>query len=301
MNEPTRQSGSATDERKRFPLVSVIIPFYKQDRYLEEAIRSVADQSYPNVELIVVDDGSPVAVAEVIGDLPGVTVIRTENRGVSAARNTGSERSSGEYLIFLDADDRLAPGAIEAHMAVLAKSPSAGLCFGARRVIDPDGQLLSGTHICRPRRDYFLMLLETNPIGCPGATMMRREAFEAAGGFDPQQRMAEEYDLYLRMARKRPILRHTSCVLDYRVHSEGVSQNGEAMLKATIATLDRVGVREAGSPEVQRRLQFGRRKWTHIYRPEQTAAYKARTLYYSFRAMLDVPVQSYFRRGAETA
>src|SRR5215210_2105808 len=95
------------------PLVSVIIPCYNQAHFLGEAIESVLGQSYPNFEIVVVDDGSPDDTAEVAARYPEVRYICQDNQGLSAARNTGLGQSEGEYVVFLDADDRLLPEALE--------------------------------------------------------------------------------------------------------------------------------------------------------------------------------------------
>src|SRR5215204_1671374 len=101
------------------PLVSVVIPCYKQAHFLGEAIESVLAQSYPNFEIIVVDDGSPDNTSEVAASYPRVRLVRQENQGLSAARNSGLSRSEGEYVVFLDADDRLLPGALQVGLECL--------------------------------------------------------------------------------------------------------------------------------------------------------------------------------------
>jgi len=96
------------------PLVSVVIPCYNHGRYLPEAVASVRRQSWPDVELIVVDDGSTDDSRTVAAGFAEVKLIRQSNEGLSAARNRGLHASSGEIVIFLDADDILLPGAAEA-------------------------------------------------------------------------------------------------------------------------------------------------------------------------------------------
>src|SRR5438874_6230903 len=93
-------------------LVSVIIPCYNQAHFLHEAIQSALAQTYSHREILVVDDGSADNTAEVTAGFAGIRYIRQENSGVSTARNTGLRESRGEYLIFLDADDRLLPDAV---------------------------------------------------------------------------------------------------------------------------------------------------------------------------------------------
>jgi glycosyltransferase involved in cell wall biosynthesis len=270
------------------PLVSVIVPFYKQEAFIAETIKSVQQQTYPNIEVIVVDDGSPVPARAILSESSNIVVLRTENRGCPAARNYGFKQSSGEYLVFLDSDDRLMPGALEAQMGAFTQNPNAVLTFGALRMIDEHGHEVSPAHICRPRKNYFLKLLEGNPIGCPGATMIRRGAFVEAGLFDESFRVAEDYRLYLQLARRHELVQHSFCVVEYRVHSSSGSQDKEKMLKATMAALDRVEVENTLTSLERRRLRFGRGRWRHDFRPNDTLAYRLRSFYYRFNAMLDV-------------
>jgi glycosyltransferase involved in cell wall biosynthesis len=247
----------------------------------------------------VVDDGSAVPAETILPQGRGIRIIRTENRGVSAARNFGFQRCSGEYLIFLDSDDRLCPSAVAAHLQELCEHPGAGLSFGPNRAIDQNGAEIRPAHICRPRKNYFRMLLEGNPIGSPGAAMMRRTAFAAAGRFNESVSMGEDYDLYLRIARQWPIVQHNSCVLEYREHSANISRAQEEMLMSTMVVLDLIEPR-LSDPE-RRRLSHGRRRWKHVFRRKATLAYKLMDLYYSLRAMSGVPFSNYFDRDADQA
>jgi glycosyltransferase involved in cell wall biosynthesis len=277
------------------PLVSVIIAYYKQEGFIAETVRSVQHQTYPHIEIIVVDDGSPIPAASVLPERGDVRIFRTGNRGCPAARNFGFRQSSGDFLVFLDSDDRLTPGAIDAHLKAFAESPAAALTFGAQRFIDEHGRELRAPHNCRPRTNYFLMLLEGNPIGTPGAAMIRREAFIEAGLFDESVRIVEDYPLYLRLARKHPIVQIPACVVDYRWHTNSMSRDKEAMYNGIMRALDQLEVETDLTAAEQRRLRHGRRRWRHEFRPKRTLAYRIEGLYYRFRAMLTVPLRSYIR------
>jgi len=275
------------------PLVSIIIPYYNQRVFVEETVCSAKRQTYPRIEIIVVDDGSEVPAEGVLKDLRGIQLLRTENRGVSAARNLGFERSSGEYLIFLDADDVLESGAVEAQLKVLKAHPDAGLGFGSVRLIDEMGEQVSPPHVCRPRKDYFRMLLEGNPIWTPGATMIRKKTFVEAGLFNESfSSIGEDYDLYLRIGRRSSLVRHTFCVLAYRKHDGNASATQERLLEGTLAILD--GVEPSLTDFERKRIPYARRRWIHQFRPTQTVGYRAWNLYYRFRSMLSVPIGSYF-------
>jgi len=274
------------------PLVSIIIPYYNQPEFVKEAVLSAKEQNYPNLEIIVVDDGSIIAADSLLEQSAEVTILRTENHGVSAARNLGFRKSSGEFLIFLDSDDRLMPGAIEAHLQALDRQPGAGLSFGPTRTIDQGGVEVRGARICRPRKQYFVPLLESNLIGSPGAVMMRRESFVASGMFNESFSMGEDYDLYLRIARQGPLVRHTFCTLEYRKHGSNASQAQEQMLKGTMQILDRL--EPALSPSERKKLIHARRRWKHEFRPNSTFTYRLWDLYYSFRTIWNVPFRYYF-------
>jgi glycosyltransferase involved in cell wall biosynthesis len=278
------------------PRVSIIIPYYNphhnQPPFLAESVLSAKRQTYPNVEIIVVDDGSVTPAEPVLQQFSDLVVLRTENRGVSAARNLGFQRSSGDFLIFLDHDDRLMPGTIEAHLQAHRDHPDAGLSFGATRIIDRAGKEVRQAHICRPRKNYFLMLLEGNPIGSPGAAMIRRAAFVAAGRFNEAVSMGEDYDLYLRIARRVRLVQHSHCVLEYREHSANTSLDQERMLASTMVVLNQI--EPCLSDAERKRLPHARRRWRHLFRRKPTLGYRLKSLYYSCRAMGGVPLVSYF-------
>lgn len=280
---------SSERESVRGPLVSIIIPYYQQAAYIAYTVRSALRQTHSHVEIIVVDDGSPVPAAPSLADVPEIRLIRTENQGCPATRNHGFEASSGEYLIFLDGDDLLRPDAIEKHLAALRSHGSAVLSFGAVAMIDGQGRETEAPRVARPRRDYFRMLLESNPIWSPGATMMRREAFLEAGMFNSALRaQVDDYDLYLRLARLGPFVQHSGQVLDYRLHGSNVSRDQEKMLQGTLGVLDRLAADPALTSADRRRLERGRRRWIHVFRPRPSWLYRLRSLYFTVRSLPNV-------------
>jgi len=291
---PRSDTISAGDSQSPYPLVSVIVAYYKQENFVAETLRSIQQQTYPNIEIIVVDDGSPVPASAVLPESSNVRIIRTENRGCPAARNFGFHQSSGDFLVFLDSDDRLTPGALEAHLKAFAECPAAALSFGAQRFIDEHSREIRAPHNCRPRNNYFLMLLEGNPIGTPGAAMIRRDAFVEAGLFDESVRIVEDYPLYLRLAKRHPIVQSPACVIDYRWHTNSMSRDKEGMFKGIMRALDQLEAEIELTAAEQRRLRHGRRRWRHEFRPKETFGYRLEGLYYRFRAMLTVPVRFYF-------
>jgi len=220
-------------------LVSVVIPCYNQARFLGEAIESVLAQSYPHVEIVVVDDGSSDNTAQVAARYAGVRYLRQNNQGLSAARNSGVRHSSGSYLVFLDADDRLLPTALEAGLTCLKTHPMCAFVAGHYREISFDGSLLHEPEPHGVRGDYYATLLQRNFIAMHATLMYQRIPFEAAGGFDTDLKACEDYDLYLRIARKFPIYCYDQLVAEYRRHGTNMTGNAALMFTSILAVLRR--------------------------------------------------------------
>ena len=217
--------------------ISVIIPCYKQAKYLGEAIESVLAQTYRCFEIIVVDDGSPDDVVDITKGYSTVHYIRQNNQGVSAARNTGIRESKGEYLVLLDADDRLLPNAFEVGITCLENHPECAFASGNVSLISPDGFFLSTPEQARIERDHYLVLLQYNYIWTPGAVMFRRRVFESGFAYNISLRGSEDWDLYLRISRKFLVCCHDNVVVEYRVHGMSTSTDSGKMLKECLAVL----------------------------------------------------------------
>lgn len=246
-------------------LVSVVIPCYKQARYVGEAIESVLNQTYPHFEIIVVDDGSPDNTAEVVGRYPEARYVRQENQGVAAARNTGLKASTGRYVIFLDADDRLMPEALEANLGCLKAHPECVLVAGRVRSIDADGRLLPTTYDPLVEQDHYLHLLRNNYIWMPGSAMYRREVFDRVGLFNGSRSPSEDYDMYMRVARQFPIRCHEKIVAEYRQHGLNASGNPERMLRATMTVYRAQRPFVKGDQRLEEAYQTGEDMWQKRY------------------------------------
>jgi glycosyltransferase involved in cell wall biosynthesis len=215
-------------------LITVVIPCYNQGHFLAEAIGSALSQSYAKLEVIVVDDGSSDATSEVAARYREVRCIRQENRGLAEARNRGIEESRGEYLIFLDADDRLMDGALSVGAASLDSHPDCAFVYGNVRLIDANGSLLLYPPSVNIKRNHYLELLRHNHIWSPGAVMYRRNLFDRVGLFDPRVNASADYDLHLRIAKTFPIFCHGEVVLEYRKHDSNMTRNFAEMLKTSM-------------------------------------------------------------------
>jgi glycosyltransferase involved in cell wall biosynthesis len=221
------------------PTVSVVIPCYNQGRFVGEAIASALAQTTPAVEVIVVDDGSCDDTRDVVRRFPGVAYAWQPNRGLSHARNRGCQLSRGEYVVFLDSDDRLCADALAIGLRELEGRPDAAFSFGRCLRIDEAGHRLPTVHPPLVLDDPYSVLLTRNIIWTPAVVMFRRARCGGHLWFDPRFDAAADYDLYLRLTRHLPAAGHRHVVAEYRLHSASMSGDAALMLTTTLEVLRR--------------------------------------------------------------
>jgi glycosyltransferase involved in cell wall biosynthesis len=215
--------------------VTIVIPCYNQARYLSDSIESALSQTHRDLEVIVVDDGSTDATAEVARRYESVRLLRQVNQGQAVARNRGLAAARGDYVVFLDADDRLLPHALEAGLQRLARYPDAAFAYGHVKIIAGDGTPLPTPRQVSVERDHYLELLRNNYIWTPGAVIYRRDVLTLTGGFNQRVTGSEDFDLNIRVARDFPICCSGETVLEYRLHGKNTTCNYAVMLKAAVS------------------------------------------------------------------
>ncbi len=190
---------------KTAPTVSVVLPTYNRGWVVNEAVDSVLDQDYGHLELIVVDDGSVDNTPRLLSAFGNrISVIRQENRGVSAARNTGIRAATGELITLLDSDDTWLPGKVSAQVAFFKANPEALVCQTEEIWIRNGVRVNPG----KRHRKEGGMIFERSLALClvsPSAVMMRRSLLDEVGLFDESMPACEDYDLWLRIAWKYPV------------------------------------------------------------------------------------------------
>jgi alpha-1,3-rhamnosyltransferase len=199
--------------------VSVVLASNRGGPFLGEALGSAISQSSAPLEVILVDDGSPDpgAMAASAATFPGVHVIRTDGVGVSAARNTGAALAKGQWIAFLDDDDRWDIQRLERQLGDLAKMPDAVVGYCSLRTIDEAGVVLAeGEHIQVDGR--LDVLRQRTGILVPNS-LIRRDAFEEVGGFDAAYRFAEDLDLMIRLSALGSFVLTSGDLVDYRLHA----------------------------------------------------------------------------------
>jgi glycosyl transferase family 2 len=247
------------------PLVSVVITCFNQARYLPEAIESVLAQTHPRLEVVVVDDGSTDNTSEVARRYPGIRVMRQANGGLPAARNAGLRHTTGEFLIFLDADDRLKPDGVAIGVDACLEHPEAAFVSGRFRFISDDGTVLYTGLGHTVRHDCYREMLRRNCIPMCATVLFRRAVFEQVGLWNPRTGAALDWDLYLRVTRRCSVWSHDAEVADYRLHSSNMSRDAVLMLRDTLAALGEQRVHVRRDAGLRAAYRSGRRFWRAVY------------------------------------
>lgn len=223
------------------PLVSVIIASYNHGPYIEESIQSVLDQTYPNIELLVIDDGSTDDSVERIQRLQaahGFDFRVQQNQGLTRTLNDGIARSSGFFVATFGSDDIMMPDRIAIQVAHMIDKPEVGICAGNIELIDSNGELFPEKRQRRDipfrRLDFEDMFLERKPYPPAPTLLFRRDALDKVGGFDPSIRLE---DLYIELK-----ITHAGYVIDglpvlmarYRKHATNSYKNHRFMIESIL-------------------------------------------------------------------
>ncbi len=229
------------------PLVSIVIPSYNHSDYLAEAIDSVLAQDYPNVELIVLDDGSTDGSVEVLKCYDDAFHWETHsNIGQARTLNKGWKMARGDILSYLSADDVLEPGAVQTAVLALQAAPDAVAAYCDFRLIDP----ASNTIRCikTPDFSYAEMLAEVScPVG-PGAFFWR-SVYQQAGPWNPAYRQMPDYDFWLRLGLYGRFIRLPQILAGFRVHqgSQTYSQTTPERAEEPVRIVSGLLATEAGA------------------------------------------------------
>ncbi|MEO6305402.1 MAG: glycosyltransferase family 2 protein [Bacteroidia bacterium] len=212
------------------PLVSIVITAYNSAEYLHVAIGSAIRQSYPRFEIIIIDDGSTDNTRCVVESYPCVKYYYQENQGLSAARNMGILRSSGVYLVFLDADDWLEDDALDSNATVLLSKPELAFISGNYFFKQAGNKQAKAVTFEGTNKPYE-KLLACNYIGMHAAVMFQRWVFDEFR-YDECLKSCEDYDLFLKIARKYPVYHHQKFIATYYFHQTGLSHNYSSMSRS---------------------------------------------------------------------
>lgn len=209
------------------PKVSVVIPTYNHARYLPYALDSIINQSYANLEVIVIDDGSTDGTSEVVKPYrSNINYIYKANGGTPSALNHGLSVATGKYICWLSADDALIQDKVSKQVGLMESDPGLGFSYTSFVVIDANGTKRYDVNSAYyPNKQEMVTKLMEGCFINGSSVMMNSSALKIVGNFDEGLPQAHDYDLWFRF------LRHYSCeflaepLLAYRWHGENMSQN----------------------------------------------------------------------------
>jgi len=227
-------------EYDSFPLVSVVIPAYNAEKYIEEAINSVLNQTFQDFEVIVIDDGSQDSTKEKVLNYSDsrIKYIYKENGGPSTARNAGIKNAKGEYIAFLDYDDIWMPQKLERQLAKFSLEPDLGLVYSWVQSINPDG---STRFVSEPENEGWVHneIILDNFQHNGSIQLVKKECFEKAGYFDESLLNAQDWDMWIRLAKYYKFGVVKEILVRYRVRSDSLSKRHRRLNKAFIRIMDK--------------------------------------------------------------
>lgn len=240
------------------PLVSVIVPAYNAETYILQTLNSVLSQTYKNIEVVVVDDGSHDGTTQIVEAImrrdDRVALLRQSNSGVAVARNLAIEKSRGEYIAPIDADDMWYPQKIEKQVhCMLHAGLDTGLVYAWSVHIDERGLLTGGYNAFDIEGDVFVSLIMSNFIGNASAPLIRRVCFEKVGGyntrlFEQNAQGCEDRDLYLRIAASYKFRVGKEFLVEYRKVNSSMSLNYRSMEKSYLLVMGDIRQRYPNIP-----------------------------------------------------
>lgn len=243
--------------------VSVVIPVYNGEAFLERTVLTAASQTYPISKIIVVNDGSTDRTAAVLRKLSArisnLQIINTENRGVANARNLGTAAAESRYVAYLDADDLWHPTKVAKQVEALKRhgdNPEWAACYTYSRMIDSDDKIIgSGRHI-KTRGSFFASHLLVNHVGNGSNLLVRRDVALAVGGFDASYAArgsggCEDKDFQFRLLANHRVELVPEYLTGYRKHDKAMSRNIIAMSRGAVEVIEKY----VEDPRVGRRLR----------------------------------------------
>ncbi len=223
------------------PLVSVIIPVYNGEKTIQETIESVLNQTFIDLELIVINDGSQDATLKLVERIQDsrINVFSYPNAGQSTSRNRGIALATGEYISFIDADDLWTPDKLEAQLKALQANPKAAVAYSWTDWIDESSQLLGkGSHNTE-QGEVFAKLLLNDFVANGSNVLIRRQALNEVGDFDASVTPAEDWDMWLRLAVHYEFVAVQSSQVLYRICPNSASFNVWKMEASSLRVIEK--------------------------------------------------------------
>lgn len=243
-------------------MISIITPAYNRASYLDETIRSVLQQDYPQIEYIVLDDGSTDNTREILQKYSGRIIWESHpNMGEQLTVNKGLSMAHGDILAVVNSDDPLLPGTVSTAVRFLEAHPDVIVAYPDWDYIGPESELIG--HVRVPEYDYVRMIRRHQPPVGPGA-FIRRRAIESAGARDPHFRYVADFDFLLRLGLYGRFARIPETLATYRTHPDAatVSQRGDLMANEHVRVMEKF-YSLPDLPEEVRQVRAEAFSWAH--------------------------------------
>ncbi len=252
--------------------ISVIIPAYNAERTILETIASVQQQTFSDLELIVINDGSTDRTLEMLDTVEDsrLKIFSYSNGGLPTARNRGISHATGEFIAFLDADDLWTSDKLEAQLAALQQHLEAGVAYSWTYFMDEQGGpcYVEGSRLFEG--NVYAELLVNNFLHNGSNPLIRRQAIESVGEFDPTLKSCEDWDFYLRLAARWHFVLVPKPQILYRQSSGTMSSKVEIMEQTSFIVLERAFL--VAPPELQY-LKNQTFAWIYKYGAQQYLKY----------------------------
>ena len=291
------------------PLVSVIIPAYNAEKFIERTLHSVLSQTYQNLEVIVVDDGSQDRTAEIVRSIAEqdrrVILLQQANSGVAAARNLGIQKSKGEFIAPIDADDIWYPQNIEKQVeCILEAEPSVGLVYAWSVDIDEEDLVTGEFRASQIEGEVYTTLLLHDFIANASSVLIRRSCFEKVGGYDSNLKAqngqgGEDLDLYLRIAEYYEFRVIPEFLVGYRKLPDSMSCDYRQMAKSRELIWQSIRQKYPNMPACISRLSNSS-FYMNLARQSSRCGRDKSTLYWLYKALSVELLTPYLRLGLYT-
>lgn len=303
------EAAPQTPAREEAPLVSVIIPAYNAERFLPQTLASIQAQTYQNLEILVVDDGSCDRTPQIVQALaqqdPRIQLLQQANGGVAAARNHGLRQAKGEFIAPIDADDLWWPEAVAKLVNQLQKSrPQVGVVYAWSADIDEQAQPSGGIHAATVVGNVYKTLICHNFLGNASSTLIRKTCLDCVGGYDSQLKAqnaqgCEDWDLYLRLAERFKFAVVPEFLVGYRKVTSSMSGDFSQMARSQALMLKAVQYQHPEIPAFLYRLS---QSSFYLYLAYQCdlAGHAPRALAWLKEAAIVDPITPFLRLGFYT-
>ena len=276
-----------------FPLVSVIIPAYNAEDYISETLSSVLAQTYKNIEILVIDDGSQDKTSQIVKSFAegnsNIILLQQSNKGVAAARNLGIEKAQGEYIAPIDADDIWFPEKLEKQVLVMLNSDSlVGVVYAWSVYMQENSSLTECCQISYFEGNIYIPLIYGNWLGNASSALIRRSCINRVGGYNCElkERKAqgcEDWDFYLRLAEHYEFRVIPEILIGYRHLIGSMSFNDVAMKKSFEIVFNDIKRRYPEIPDNICRWSISKFNWDLATRSSQGGEY-VKSIFYQYKA-----------------